>query len=167
MNSIVHIDATTLGSGKRSVYDRQLSNAGAAALADAMLLAAARGDRDLFAAANARAGTLPKGQKDMLGARIDVRATADLLAGDDLAEAAGVSAALFYFATEASFESAKLEGRETNAQDRVSVGLARREVEALAPDLLKEPDPTDPVITDPPIYDRITVPGLTDPAAAA
>jgi hypothetical protein len=68
---VVYLDTTTLGAGKRSVYDRQLEGTGhPARIADAFLKADATGDADLYAAAHAKFGMLSKADKDAVGTRI-------------------------------------------------------------------------------------------------
>jgi hypothetical protein len=119
---VAYLDTTTLGNGKRSVYDRQLEGAGSARLAHAMLRADATGDADLYAAAHAKYGSLSKAEKEAIASRIDVHAVATNLVGDDLYIVEACHSAIEYHAAEAEREDDLLNGRQRPGNDKIHIG---------------------------------------------
>jgi hypothetical protein len=143
-DAISYIDVNSLGSGKRSVFDRQLEGAGPARLADAFLTADALGDHDLYAAANAKLGNLSKSDKELVATRVNTRSIADSLVGDQLKQAVGAVAAIQFFDEEARFDADEMVGNKHAMNAKIELGSRQLLAERDGPEYLRDEEPTEP-----------------------
>jgi hypothetical protein len=143
-DSVAYLDVNTLGSGRRSVLDRQLEGAGPARLADAFLTADALGDSDMYAAANAKLGNLSKADKELVATRVNTRSIADSLVGDQLKAAVGAVAAIQFFDEEARFDADEMVGKPHAMNAKIELGSRQLVAERDGPEYLKDEEPTEP-----------------------
>lgn len=143
---VAYLKRSTWGSDKADLYRRDLSAAGPRELENAMQTAALTGNRELAAAALSRLDSLAKNQRDSV--RINRRELAESLVADEVRDAKAAIMRAEIAAESAALEIARVEGREVPASRRMSLGMRRRELQALIGEDESADDPSKPPEAD-------------------
>jgi hypothetical protein len=138
-DGIGYLNIATLDSEKRARYASMLANAGPAAVSNAIQSAVASGNRDLLAAAIDKVGTLNKSQREQL--RVNPRDACNVMLQSEMRDARAALLLLDLYAAETSYEAAKVSGATIPNNAKLELGMKRKTLEALAPELVAEPDP--------------------------
>ncbi len=118
----------SLGSEKRSNYSRDLANAGATELTNAMMLAVQTGNKDLAAACCVRLDSIGKeGRKGVRFSKTDI---SEVVAGADFLkaqEAFGLADLAF---VQSELAEQEITGKSASANQKIKIGMMQAELES-------------------------------------
>jgi hypothetical protein len=141
LDALAYLNSSTIDSEKRARYASMLRDALPATVSATLETAVANGNRDLLAAAADRASSFNKGQREQM--RANPRDAASVVLADDLRNAKASLLMLDLYAAEVAFERAEVQEVPISSNAKIEIGLKRKEIEAIAPELLAQPENED------------------------
>jgi hypothetical protein len=138
LDGLALLNAATIESDKRTRYAATLRDALPAAVSLTIETAVATGNRDLLAAAAEKAATFNKSEREQM--RVNPRDAANVLLGKDLRDAKAAILLIDLYAAEVAFERAKVSDGPISSLAKLEIGLRKKEIEAIAPELLANED---------------------------